>query len=61
MIWVARDKDGDLYGYDHKPQIDEEFGVYFMPQNNLMSFSVKIENTLFPNLKFGDEPIQAEF
>lgn len=52
-VWVARDKDGDLFAYTREPERGDfawlNSGVYFpIPRNH------------FPNLRWEDNPIEAE-
>lgn len=57
-MWVARDKDGELVLYKGKP-------VRSHSKDKWVSFGVNWENftideSLFPDLKWEDEPIEVE-
>lgn len=52
-MWVARDKNGDLYLYQDKPiRIEAIFGSQYL--------YFGIPNILFPELKWEDDPIEIE-
>ena len=53
-VWVARDKDGELFGYCHKPfYVDGWGGIWMAP----LGAVYKVKNLLFDHLKYDDEPI----
>jgi len=55
--WVARDKDGSLYFYDHKPIRDNE-DEDFVEQN---ADAYLLHDGLdIPSITWNDEPIEAE-
>lgn len=53
-MWVARDKNGTLKLFDSMPKRGELCGEWF----NAWCF--KLNNDLFPDLKWEDEPIEVE-
>ncbi len=48
-LWLARDKDGELYLYFNRPERGETVWV-------AESGYMRIDDNLFPNLTWGDEP-----
>lgn len=52
--WVARDYDGGLYLYLNRPQ--ETMNGYHC----LHDLFRKIDRDFFPELKYGDDPIEVE-
>lgn len=56
-MWVARDKDTSLTLFTGlKPVRSEEHGWWWMDENLW-----KIDPSLFPDLKWEDEPIEIDF
>ena len=53
-IWVARDKCGELYAYLREPERGECAWV------SAGCGYILIHNNLFPNLRWEDNPIEAE-
>nr|DAG79346.1 MAG TPA: hypothetical protein [Caudoviricetes sp.] len=53
-FWVARDKSGKLYLYNEKPEYYNDFKVWFA-----CGIIAKLDNNLFPELKWEDEPIEV--
>ena len=54
-IWLARDKDNELNGYERKPFRQEE---YFVHCGGKVYF---IDDNLFPEVTWKNSPQQAEF
>ena len=53
-LWVARDKDGNLFAYNDKPtRCDNQ-------REWLGRFLCSMKNSYFPELKWEDEPIEVE-
>lgn len=52
-LWIARDEDGDLYLYEREPikEIDYYYSSYA---------SIKIDNNLFPEVTFENNPQEVE-
>lgn len=55
-FYVARNGDGGLHAYHSKP-IRSSNGRKFMA---MFEIYYRLDNTLFPNLKYEDEPIEVE-
>lgn len=56
-VWVARDANGDLFAYEHKPFYIAGFiGIWMQPKGAYY----KIKNLLFENLKYDDDPIETK-
>lgn len=63
-IWIARDKDGDLYLYSEKPELDndtftwgEEDEHIFFNLNGLNDNSyMQIDSDLYPEVTFENSP-----
>ena len=53
--WVARDKDGNIFAYNDKPTRCDNQGEWFSAK-----FLFSLENSLFPELKWEDEPLEFE-
>ena len=72
-MWIARDKEGYLFGFNHKPVRTNynETGYYGwiidtnnIPLNDVISIQVQMSHImlpkeLFPNLTWDDEPIEV--
>ena len=56
-LWLARDKDGFLTLFKSKPERAHEEWVDFNPETEEQF--IFIDNSLFPNLKWEDEPIEV--
>lgn len=54
-LWVARDNNGELYLYNEKPECYNDSKVWFA-----CGICAKLDNNLFPDLTFEDEPLEAE-
>lgn len=54
-LWVARDKSGELYLYNEKPEFYNDCKVWFAG-----GICAKLDNNLFPDLTWYDEPIEVE-
>ena len=52
-MWIARDKDGSLCEYNTKPF--RENGSWELSSNGC----VELDNNLYPDLKWEDEPIEV--
>lgn len=55
-MWVARNKDGFLFLFYNKPRRYDEYGKWKSSAETPM----QIDRTLFPNLKWEDDPIEVE-
>lgn len=64
-VWIARDKDGDLYLYSKKPELDndtftwgeEDELIFFSPNNRLdVSCYMQIDSDLYPEVTFENSP-----
>lgn len=72
-MWIARDKEGYLFGFNHKPIRTnyDETGYYgwtidinYIPLNDVVNMQVQMSNImlpkeLFPELTWEDEPIEV--
>ena len=56
-VWVARDHDGDLFVYEHRPFFVDAWGGIWMQSKGAY---YKVKNLLFENLKYDDDPIEAK-
>ena len=56
-FWLARDKDGFLTVFENKPEREDEKWVDFYSET--VKQFIFIDNSLFPNLKWEDEPIEV--
>lgn len=56
-VWVARDKDGELFAYQHRPFYVESWGGIWMSPCGVV---YKVKNLLFDHLKYDDDPIEAK-
>lgn len=56
-VWVARDCDGELFAYEHRPFYVESWGGIWMAPTGAI---YKIKNLLFDHLKYDDNPIEAK-
>lgn len=54
-LWVARDWGGMLYAYFNEPIRDTVWKEW-----NSDKFSLSIDDSFFPDLKWEDEPIEVE-
>ena len=53
-LWVARDKDGNLFAYNDKPTRCDNQCEWFAEK-----FLFSMENSFFPELKWEDEPLEV--
>ena len=56
-LWVARDSDGELFAYEHRPFYVEAWGGIWMAPAGAI---YKVKNLLFDHLKCDDEPIESK-
>lgn len=56
MIWIARDKNNDLYLYENKPTLKNE--KYWCDLKSIGGYLCKINNTEYPSITFELGPIQ---
>ena len=56
-VWVARDGDGELFAYEHRPFYVESWGGIWMAPAGAI---YKVKNLLFDHLKSDDEPIETK-
>lgn len=54
-LWVARDNNGELYLYNEKPECYNDSKVWFA-----CGICAKLDNNLFPDLTWEDEPLEVE-
>lgn len=54
-FWIARDKNGSLFAYEDKPKRYDNKKEWFS-----VKFLFSMENSLFPDLTWEDEPIEVE-
>mgnify|MGYP001574185841 CR=1 FL=1 len=55
-MWVARDKDGELFLYTKKPYRYAFSGMFV---NTVSGKNIRINDTLFPNLKWENKPLEV--
>ena len=53
--WVARDNNGKLFLYNEKPKYYNDLKVWFSGR-----ICAKLDNNIFPDLTWKDEPIEVE-
>lgn len=57
-VFVARDKDGELFAYDIRPfYVGDSWGGIWMAPTGMV---YKINGLLFDHLKWDDEPIETK-
>lgn len=54
-MWVARDKDGEVYLYDAYPEKKSEYFVYRAGYNTM-----KLDEKLFPEVTWENSPVRVE-
>lgn len=64
-MWIARDKNGELYLYPQKPIKNEEWGVYsenteaegiFMIGRDVMYSFIQLDANLYPEVTWENSP-----
>lgn len=55
-VWVARDGDGDLFAYEHRPFYVKGSEMWMSPRGAIY----KVKNLLFDHLKYDDDPIETK-
>lgn len=55
-LYIARDKNEDLYLYECKPKKNEEFGMFFKNTGKIYN----IDDSLFPEITWENSPQQVE-
>lgn len=56
-MWVARDKDNKLVLYEFEPT--RHYDKWYDYDNGTMYGLIELDESLFPNLKWEDEPIEV--
>lgn len=59
-MWVARDKDGSLWLYNEKPTREEKSSCWINKSSITNEGIGTLQLTMFPDLKWEDEPIEIE-
>lgn len=61
-LWIARDKDDDLYLYNYKPCKNEDSGRFTcgVQPYGKWSEEYELERDLFPELTFENSPQEVE-
>lgn len=61
-MWVARDKNKELWFYKKKPTRYEYSHIWanYSPKHRKKRYGLRIDDRLFPNLTWEDEPIEIE-
>lgn len=68
-MWIARDKDGQLHCFYYKPyRVNNSLWTCDVPGveaswhhwEMIVGYWMKLDDLLFPNLKWEDEPIEVE-
>lgn len=54
-LWIARDKNGYLYGYDEIPQKKENYG-FFIATNVFNNKQYALDSRLFPEVTWENSP-----
>ena len=55
-IWIARDKNGELWVYSNKPIRDEE--IFIRPCSEHSMVSIKGDDDLFPEITWENSPVE---
>ena len=55
-LWIARDKDGDLYLYDKKPIREEDY----FDLNTNSEYNTLLHSSYFPEVTFENSPQKVE-
>lgn len=56
-LWIARDKDGELFLYIGEKPFMQEDSFYL---NNINDYYIPLNNELFPSVTFENSPQQVE-
>jgi len=62
-MFVARDKDNELRVYTKKPIRWKEYNIWYVPEDDdgyPQDYELKIDQSLFPELTWKDEPIEVD-
>lgn len=57
-LWVARDKDGELYLYESRPTKESDDSLVWTVDSD--AYFEKLDRESFPNLKWEDDPIPVK-
>ena len=64
-FWLARDKDGDLTLFTHKPYFDETPGFvpgwYAKTNVNDWFSSMRLDPRLYPEVTYENSPVEVKF
>lgn len=55
-LWIARDKNGELWAYTSVPRLDKGWGKYFQPTDGE---SFCIDEKLYPDITFENSPVEV--
>ncbi len=56
QMWAARDLNGDLFAFEHRPKRDHD--VYVWEQSGCGDSIIALDNDMLPDLCYDDEPIR---
>jgi hypothetical protein len=59
-MWAARDQDGQLFLYDIKPSRKSDGNNEWPNLWDNGNYNMPLDKTLFPDLKWGNEPLKVE-
>lgn len=58
-MWIARNKDGELYAYRHKPVLTYDSTAYHV-EDVLIDDYFQLEESDFPDVKYEDSPVEVK-
>lgn len=58
QMWAARDLNGDLYAFEHRPKRDHD--VYVWEQSGCGDSIIALDNGMLSGLTYDDEPVRIE-
>lgn len=58
QMWAARDLNGDLYAFEHRPKRDHD--VYVWEQSGCGDSIIALDNGMLSELTYDDEPVRIE-
>ena len=58
-MWIARNKNGELYVYEHKPVLTDDSTAYHV-EDALIEDYFHLENSDFPDVKYEDGPVEVK-
>ena len=59
-MWIARDKNRELWLYDEKPTREEKYSCWINKSSITNEGIGTLDDTMFPELKWEDEPMEVD-